>query len=155
MPDRSAIGSVQASNQLQIDRAFSMIERTGKRKIGILGLSFKPGTDDLRESPSVALIERLIQKGYRVSIYDADVTLSEVRGKNLQFIERTLPHVASLMASSILDLVESSDVLTVCKKSDEYAAAIQKATRQPVVVDLVRLFQNKASLPPGYDGICW
>ena len=126
----------------------------GKKKIGILGLSFKPGTDDLRESPSVALSERLIQKGYSVSIYDADVTLSEVRGKNLQFIERTLPHLSSLMVPSLEELLQSSEVVTICKKSDAYADAIAKSPNHPLVVDLVRVFQS-SPLPPGYQGICW
>ena len=149
------LDSVLASNELQIDRACAMIEQTGKKKIGILGLSFKPGTDDLRESPSVALSERLIQKGYSVSIYDADVTLSEVRGKNLQFIERTLPHLSSLMVPSLEELLQSCELVTVCKKSDAYADAIAKSPNHPLVVDLVRVFQSSAPLPPGYQGICW
>ena len=149
------LGSVQASNQLQIDRAFKMIERTEKRKIGILGLSFKAGTDDLRESPTVALIERLIVQGYEVSIYDGEVTLSAVRGKNRQFIERTLPHLSSLMKDSITEVVRNSELLTVCKRSEKYRTAIAKAKNPLIIVDLVRLFQSGTPLPEKYEGICW
>jgi GDP-mannose 6-dehydrogenase len=149
------LGSVLPSNALQMDRVLKIIERTGKKKIGMLGLSFKAGTDDLRESPAVAIVERLIGKGYSVTIYDSDVKLSEVRGKNLRFIERTLPHIASLIKTSITEVIESSDVITVCKKTPEYGAAIMKAKDHPVVVDLVRLFPPGSPLPPNYEGLAW
>src|SRR5436190_8030134 len=95
------LSATLASNQLQLDKAYSLIKRTGKTRIGVLGLSFKSGSDDLRESPAVTLIEKLIGKGFHVSIYDDDVSLSEIRGKNKQFIERALPHISSLMKPTL------------------------------------------------------
>jgi GDP-mannose 6-dehydrogenase len=149
------LGAALASNELQIDRAYKMIKHTGKSKVGVLGLSFKVGSDDLRESPTVALIERLIGKGYSVSIYDDDVSLPEIRGKNRQFIEKTLPHISSLMKSSLREVFENSEVITVCKKRAEYEAAAAALKESQVVVDLVRIFDGRSPLPSTYEGICW
>ncbi len=148
------LGSVLASNQLQIERAYHLIRRTGKTKVGVLGLSFKAESDDLRESPNVALIERLIGKGYQVSVYDSDVTLSSIRGKNKAFIERTLPHISSLMKSSLAEVTGQAEVLVLCKKSKEFEAAASADGQLPVV-DFVRLFPNGATRTAGYEGICW
>ena len=149
------LGSVLASNQLQIERAYSLIKRTGKMKVGVLGLSFKAGSDDLRESPTVTLVERLIGKGYHVSIYDDDVSLSELRGKNRAFIERTLPHISSLMKSSLSEVLEQSEVLTLCKKQKEFEAVAAAASGTVAVIDLVRVLHNSAPKSPLYEGICW
>jgi GDP-mannose 6-dehydrogenase len=149
------LGAVLTSNELQIERAFRMIKRTGGTKIGLLGLSFKAGSDDLRESPTVALIEKLIGKGYQVAIFDDDVSLPVIRGKNRQFIERTLPHISSLMKPTLKEVIEGCDVLTLCKKRDEFVAAVSQANGNRAVIDLVRLFRNSAPTPPEYDGICW
>jgi GDP-mannose 6-dehydrogenase len=153
--DVPVLGSVLASNQLQIDRAFNLIKRTGKMKVGVLGLSFKSGSDDLRESPTVALVERLIGKGYRVSIFDDDVSLSELRGKNRQFIERTLPHISSLMKTSLPEVLAQSEVLTLCKKQPEFEAVVAAANGTVPVIDLVRVLGNGAPKSPLYEGICW
>jgi GDP-mannose 6-dehydrogenase len=149
------LGAVLSSNQLQIDRAYSLIRRTGKMKVGVLGLSFKAGSDDLRESPTVALVERLIGKGYRVSIFDDDVALPEIRGKNKQFIERTLPHISSLMKSSLSEVVDNSEVLTLCKKHQQFEAFANTLNGKVAVIDLVRVFANGKQLPSKYEGICW
>jgi GDP-mannose 6-dehydrogenase len=149
------LGSLLASNQLQIDQAFNLIKRTGKTKVGVLGLSFKAGSDDLRESPTVALIEKLIGKGYHVSIYDDDVTLSEISGKNKQFIERILPHISSLMKSSLPEVLEKSEVLALCKKNKKFESAVTDADGKLAVIDLVRMFRNGAKMPKRYEGICW
>ena len=123
--------------------------------MGVLGLSFKAGSDDLRESPTVALVERLIGKGYRVSIFDDDVALTEIRGKNKQFIERILPHISSLMKSSLAEVVENSEVLTICKKHDQFEAFASTLNGKVAVIDLVRVFANGKKLPSKYEGICW
>jgi GDP-mannose 6-dehydrogenase len=149
------LGSVLSSNDLQIERAYRMIKRTGKTRIGFLGLSFKTGSDDLRESPAVALIERLIGKGFQVSVYDDDVSLPEIRGKNRQFIEKALPHISSLMRPALADVIAASDVITICKKRDDFAAAASAANGTHVVVDLVRAFRKQANIPSSYEGICW
>jgi GDP-mannose 6-dehydrogenase len=142
------LGAVLTSNELQIERAFRMIKRTGGTKIGLLGLSFKAGSDDLRESPTVALIEKLIGKGYQVAIFDDDVSLPVIRGKHRQFIERTLPHISSLMKPTRKEVIEGCDVLTLCKKRDEFVAAVSQANGNRAVIDLVRLFRNSAPPPP-------
>jgi len=149
------LGSVLASNQLQIEHAFNLIKRTGKIKVGVLGLSFKAGSDDLRESPTVALIEKLIGKGYHVAIYDDDVTLSEISGKNKQFIERILPHISSLLKPSLNEVVETSDVLALCKRNKKFEYAVTAADGKLAVIDLVRMFRNGVKTPGMYEGICW
>jgi GDP-mannose 6-dehydrogenase len=149
------LGSVLASNELQIERAYNMIRRTGKTKVGILGLSFKSGSDDLRESPTVALIERLIGKGYKVAVYDDDVCLPEIRGKNRQFIDRTLPHISSVLKSSLENVVKSSEVIAVCKNQEQFGHTVAGRNGKVAVIDLVRLFRNGAACPQNYDGICW
>jgi GDP-mannose 6-dehydrogenase len=153
--DVPVLAATLASNQLQLDKAFSLIKRTGKTRVGVLGLSFKSGSDDLRESPSVSLIEKLIGKGFQVAIYDDDVSLSELRGKNKQFIERTLPHISSLMKPSLEAVLERSDVLVLCKKAKQFAPALASLNGKVAVVDLVRVIENGAEKPQMYDGICW
>jgi GDP-mannose 6-dehydrogenase len=149
------LSAVLTSNQLQIERAYSLIKRTGKMKVGVLGLSFKAGSDDLRESPTVALVERLIGKGYRVAIYDDDVALPEIRGKNRQFIERTLPHISSLLKSSLSEVVETAEVLTLCKKHEKFEALARTLNGKVALVDLVRVLDKGKEISPAYEGICW
>jgi GDP-mannose 6-dehydrogenase len=149
------LGAVLASNQIQIERAYHLVRRSGKHKIGVLGLSFKAGSDDLRESPTVAFIERLIGKGYQVAVYDNDVTLSEIRGRNKQFIERTLPHISTLMKPSLAEVASQVEVLVICKKQKEFEAAALNADGKLSVIDFVRLFQNGSPKPNSYEGICW
>jgi GDP-mannose 6-dehydrogenase len=149
------LAAALASNTLQIEKAFMLIQRTRKTKVGFVGLSFKAGSDDLRESPTVTLIERLIGKGYHVSIYDDDVSLSEIRGKNKQFIERALPHIASLMKPSLREVMEDSEVLAVCKKDPNYDSMLAGLNGKITVIDLVRAFENNATRPQMYEGICW
>ncbi|MGH7954551.1 MAG: nucleotide sugar dehydrogenase, partial [Gloeomargaritales cyanobacterium] len=149
------LGSVLASNQLQIERAYNLIRKTGKNKVGVLGLSFKAGSDDLRESPTVGLIEKLIGKGYQVSIFDDDVTLAEISGKNKQFIERTLPHISSLMKSSLNEVIETCGVLALCKTNKKFESIVSQADGKYAVIDLVRMFRNGTPTPRMYEGICW
>jgi len=149
------LSSVLTSNQIQIERAYNLVRQTGKNKIGVLGLSFKAGTDDLRESPTVAFIERLIGKGYQVMVYDNDVTLSEIRGRNKQFIERALPHISTLMRSSLSDLTNHAEVLVICKKQMEFEAAVLHADAKLMVIDFVRQFPMGTNQPNSYEGICW
>ena len=149
------LGSVLVSNQIQIERAYHMVRRTGKTRVAVLGLSFKAGSDDLRESPTVAFIERLIGKGYQVAVYDNDVTLSEIRGKNKLFIERTLPHISTLMKSSLAEATSHAEVFVVCKKQREFEAAVAGVDGKLTVIDFVRLFPNGFQNNSSYEGICW
>lgn len=147
------LGALNLSNRLQIEHAAQMVLRTGKKNVGILGMSFKSGTDDLRESPMVSLIETLLGKGIRLSIYDRDVELARLFGANKDYIEREIPHISSLMRSSLADVIAASEVVVVGKKEDEYRAAIQAAGPDLRVIDLVRL--GGIEDLRGYDGLCW
>lgn len=152
--DLPVIQSVLASNDLQIDRAYNIIRKTGKMNVGILGLSFKTGTDDLRESPTVALVERLIGKGYRVSIYDNEVSLPDLRGKNKRFIERTLPHISSLLKPTIKEVCDNAEVIVVCKKHNDYRD-VAELNGGVQILDLVRILPNGTTASAGYHGFSW
>ena len=132
-----------------------MIRKTGKRRIGVLGLSFKSGTDDLRESPIVSLIERLIGKGYKVSVYDEEVSLAKLYGANRRYIEQTIPHISSLMAGSLNEVFDASDVVVISKKTSNFAEAVKTYGCNHNIIDLVRLWPELYDTPNNYDGICW
>jgi len=149
------LGSLLASNRKQIDLAFDMVRKTGEKRIGVLGLSFKSGTDDLRESPIVTLIELLIGKGCKLKIYDEEVSLARLHGANRRYIEQTIPHVSLLMTDSMVDVFEASDVIIVSKKAPQFAKAVKEHSGNRTVIDLVRLWPEMNDLPPNYDGICW
>ncbi|HVR31606.1 MAG TPA: nucleotide sugar dehydrogenase [Acidimicrobiia bacterium] len=146
--------SIMPSNQLQVERAFRMIEATGKRAVGVLGMSFKPGTDDLRESPMVELIERLIGKGFDVRVFDRNVSLAGLQGANRTYIEREIPHIATLMFESLDDLVDVSEVLVVGHKDAEFDRAVAGAGSGKAIVDLVRI-ATEIDDRAGYAGIAW
>src|ERR1700741_4621908 len=123
------------SNEEHLRRAFELVARTGKRKVGLFGLSFKPGTDDLRESPLVELAERLLGKGYDLRIYDANVSLSRLLGANREFIEARLPHLGQQLRSSVEEVLEHADVILVgCKDPDELAGLPHGGVKE--IVDL-------------------
>lgn len=148
------LSSILPSNRLQVERAMGMIQRTGKKKIGVLGFSFKAGTDDLRESPMVTLVEWLIGKGYDVQIYDRDVSLARLFGANKEYIEKEIPHIAQLLRDDLKEVVAQTDVIVIGNKSPEFAEIRDEVKPEHVVIDLVRLFNDP--LPRAtYEGICW
>ncbi len=147
------LAAILPSNRRQIESAVDMVIRTGKKRIGVLGFSFKAGTDDLRESPIVTLIETLIGKGYQLLIYDRDVTLARLAGANKEYIEREIPHISQLMRSSIDDVVVGSDVVILGNKAEEFRQVETKLKDGQVLIDLVRLFNRKSD--DSYQGICW
>ncbi|HXU38615.1 MAG TPA: UDP-glucose/GDP-mannose dehydrogenase family protein [Blastocatellia bacterium] len=148
------LNSILLSNRQQIERAIDTVLRTGYKNVGVLGLSFKPGTDDLRESPMVTLIETLIGKGLKLTIYDRDVELARLFGANKQYIEREIPHISSLMNSDLSSVIEGSEVVIIGKKEDEFRVLADKLNNGRVIVDLVRLFEV-ADARKQYKGICW
>lgn len=152
--DVPVLNAILPSNRQHIDRAVDMVLRTGKKRIGVLGLSFKPGTDDLRESPMVTLIETLIGKGLTLSIFDREVELARIFGANKDYIEREIPHISSLMRRRLEEVVEGSDVIVVTKRSEEYERGLAQATRVPIVIDLVRAIDGTTSHDT-YQGIAW
>ena len=147
------LGSILPSNRLQVEKAIEMVVATGKKRIGVLGFSFKAGTDDLRESPLVTVIETLIGKGYKLALYDRNVSLARLVGANREYIEREIPHISELMCSSIDEVWENSDVIVVGNKSDEFLQIESRSNSEKTVIDLVRLFEKTSD--ENYRGICW
>lgn len=147
--------AVLPSNQRQVQRAVEMILATGRKRVGVLGMSFKAGTDDLRESPIVTLIETLIGKGLQLAIYDRDVSLARLFGANKEYIEREIPHISQLMRASIEEVVANSDVLVVGNKAEEFRQLASLTSAEQTVVDLVRLFDDGRAGAAVYQGICW
>ena len=131
-----------------------MVLRTGTKRIGFLGLSFKAGTDDLRESPMVTLIETLIGKGMQVMIFDREVELARLFGANKTYIEQEIPHISSLMKRRLEEVIEQSEVIVLTKRSDEYRAALEQVSHPPLIIDLARVLEARRS-DIGYQGIGW
>lgn len=146
--------AVLASNLLQIERAVQMVIKTGKKKIGVLGFAFKAGTDDLRESPVVSVIERLLGKGYQIKLYDREVSVAKLVGANKEYIEREIPHISNLMADDIEEVLEHSEVILIGNPAKEFREIETKLTKEQTVVDLVRIFGKRTS-DANYQGICW
>lgn len=148
------LSAILQSNRRQIERAIEMVLATGKKSIGVLGFSFKAGTDDLRESPMVTLIESLIGKGLQLAIYDRDVSLARLFGANKEYIEREIPHIANLMRPSVHEVLASSEVLIIGNRSPEFREIEPQLRNGQVIIDLVRLFDGRVS-DAKYQGICW
>src|SRR2546421_5008593 len=152
--DVPLLASTLQSNRQQIERAVEMVLSTGRKRIGVLGFSFKAGTDDLRESPMVALIETLIGKGMQLAIYDRDVNLARLFGANKEYIEREIPHVSQLMRENIEEVLEHAEVLIIGNKAEEFREVATKFRSDQTLIDLVRLFNDRSS-DETYQGICW
>ena len=131
------LASILPSNQNQIETAFNAIRTFGKKKVGMLGLSFKSGSDDLRESPMVELAERLLGKGYELMIYDRDVEMARIFGANKQYIEQAIPHVSVLMRASLEEVVGHSEVVIIAKNDVEFLTAIASLPDGKIIFDLV------------------
>lgn len=151
--DLPIIGSILPSNERHLQRAMDLVTRDGRRPLGVLGLSFKQGTDDLRESPMVELVERLIGKGYDLRIYDRNVNLARLTGANRDFIFRHIPHIAGLLSESLEEVTEHAEVLLVGHDAPEFRKII--AARRPGqrIIDFARV-QDAAS-EEAYEGIAW
>ncbi len=147
--------AILPSNELQIAHAYQLIRQTGCKKIGVLGLSFKEGTDDLRESPMVELIEHLVGKGYQVKVYDKNVSLSKLHGANRAYIEHEIPHISQLLTESIEDVIEHSDVVVVGNKTEGYSEIAEKLREDHKVIDLVRVKNGPYTSNGHYQGIGW
>ncbi len=149
------LSHVLPSNEEHLRRAFDLVTASGRRRIGLFGLSFKPGTDDLRESPLVELAERLVGKGYDLRIYDANVTMSRLMGANRDFIESRLPHLGDLLGSSIDDVLAHAEVCVVGCKDPALLRALDAAGDR-TIIDLVRLPDAEMRrATPGYVGLGW
>ena len=152
--DAPLLSATLHSNQLQIDRAVKMILKTGKKRAGLLGLSFKSGTDDLRDSPAIILIQRLREHGLEVTVYDPAVSLQRLIGTNKEYLERELPNLSQVMRGSVNELLDGAEVVIIANDHDEFRAVEANLREHQVVVDLARLFHNRVS-SRSYQGICW
>lgn len=149
------IESIDQTNTIQIQRAVSLLSKFFGKRIAILGLSFKAGTDDLRNSPSVELVETLIGKGFDISIYDSNIQIAKLTGKNKDYIESRIPHLSKLLVDNLDYVIDKSDVLVVCNKEKEFIQKLS-AIKGKTIVDLVRLpAHNEVKAENTYHGINW
>jgi len=147
--------SLIVSNDGQISRAVDWVIRQGKKRIGILGLSFKSDTDDMRESPIVRMVETLVGKGYEVAIYDSNVSMSRVLGANRSYIEQEIPHISSLLKEQIGEVLDAAEVVVVANRGAEFGPAVGELGEDIPVLDLVRILDPGQTIPPLYEGIAW
>lgn len=148
------LDSIMPSNELQIKKAFDMVVAKGKNRLGVLGFSFKAGTDDLRESPVVDLIERLLGKGYDIKVYDKNVNLARLVGANRDYILNRIPHIAKIMVQDISEIFNHAETIVIGNHSKEFQLPLEQLGSHQKCIDLVRLFDV---LPnhDAYEGICW
>jgi GDP-mannose 6-dehydrogenase len=148
------LSSILPSNALQIERGLQAVIEKGGRKIGILGFSFKAGTDDLRESPMVELAERLIGKGYELRVYDRNVSLAAVHGANRDYILNKIPHISRLMVPTIEEVLTHAQTIVIGNAAPEFAEVPRRIGEHQTVIDFVRVSDSR-SVAGVYEGICW
>jgi GDP-mannose 6-dehydrogenase len=153
--DLPVLQSVLRSNRLQIQQALEQIVETGKKRVGLLGFSFKAGTDDLRESPMVILAETLLGKGYALRIYDKNVLIARLTGSNKEYIEQQIPHLSKLLCDSVDAVIDESDVVVVGNAGPEFGEALTRCRADQTILDLVRVPFDRSRVAAEYRGICW
>lgn len=149
------LGATLESNEQQIQRGVELIQKTGQHKVGVLGLSFKAGTDDIRESPVVSMVETLIGKGYEVRIYDDVVKPEMLHGANRAFYERRLSHIAAIICPSIEEVMQEAEVLVVTNGSPTFQDLPHKLLPHQTLIDLAGVINKNGTLRGNYEGICW
>ena len=153
--DLPILNAILPSNERQVERAVRMVTQKGSRKVGVLGFSFKPGTDDLRESPVVELIERLLGKGYELRLYDRNVRLASLVGANRDYILNRIPHISRLMVDSVDEVMKFAEILVIGNGAKEFSGVVDRLRDGQQLVDLVRIGLEFRSDARRYDGICW
>jgi len=148
------LASILPSNALQVERALQAVIDAGRREVGVLGFSFKAGTDDLRESPVVELAERLIGKGYELRFYDRNVSLARLHGANREYILKRIPHISRLMVDSVDEVLEHAGTLVIGNSAPEFREVPKRLRGTQSIVDLVRV-SGERSVAGVYEGICW
>lgn len=148
------LGSLLHSNSNQILTTIKKIMSFGKRKIGVAGFSFKEGTDDLRESPMIEVIETLLGKGYDLKLYDKNVSIAKLIGANKEYIANHIPHISSIMVDSIEELLEDRELIIIGNKDPEFIRILREIKRDQIIFDLIRIGEipDECEL---YEGICW
>ncbi len=151
------LGSILPANRVHIQRTLDLIYEYGRKPVGILGLSFKPGTDDLRESPMVTLVETLIGRGYPVRIYDRNIMLARLTGANKQFIENEIPHIASILVEDLPPMLAWSEIVVAGTAGVNFSPQSIPLRPDQIFIDLARVFDPKKgpSCPSRYHGVCW
>lgn len=149
------LSALLASNQQHIQRSVAMVEQTGRKRVAVLGLSFKSGTDDVRESPTVALVETLVGKGYQIQIFDEHVRVEELMGANKSFLEREIPHIFSLMCSSLETAIANADVVLIANGSKQFRQVPELLRDDQILIDLVGVARCTEVKRGKYEGICW
>jgi GDP-mannose 6-dehydrogenase len=139
---------------MQVRLGLDLIMNKGNKRVGILGFSFKPGTDDLRESPLVEVIERLIGKGYDLRIFDKSVKIASLMGANRDFLLNRIPHISRLMVDGIDSVLDHSQTIVIGNKDPEFCQVTARMREDQVIVDFVRI-DDRRSEEGKYDGICW
>jgi GDP-mannose 6-dehydrogenase len=153
--DLPMLTNVLSSNERHIDRAFEMIQRRGRRKVALFGLAFKPGTDDLRESPLVTLAERLIGKGFELAIFDRSVDLARLTGTNLDYIKREIPHLERLITVSVEETLVRAGTIVIGHAPSDAIDAIAAAAPGRSVIDLQGIGALQRLSNVDYEGMCW
>jgi GDP-mannose 6-dehydrogenase len=148
------LSSALVTNKLQAERALELVLQAKSKKVGVLGFSFKAGTDDLRESPVLDMIESLLGKGYDLRIYDRNVNLAKLVGANRDFLLTRIPHVSALMVESIEEVVDHADTIVIGNKDPDFGRVLDEVRPGQTVIDLVRIAKGRRSAD-GYQGICW
>jgi GDP-mannose 6-dehydrogenase len=148
------LSSILPSNALQVERALQAVIDAGQPKVGVLGFSFKAGTDDLRESPVVELAERLIGKGYDLRFYDENVSLARLHGANRDYILNRIPHISRLMVSSVDEVLGHAGTIVIGNPAPEFREVPRRLRGTQSIVDLVRVSEAR-SVAGVYEGICW
>jgi len=148
------LSAVLAGNRLQVERGIRMITEKGRKRVGVLGFSFKAGTDDLRESPIVEVIEHLIGKGYDVRVFDRNVKLASLVGANREYILNHIPHISRLMLDTVDQVLEHAEVIVIGNDDPAFRQVPDRLRSGQLLVDFVRV-ANRASGDDSYDGICW
>ncbi len=148
------LNSLLESNEYQVQRGLQLIYETGSKKIGMLGFAFKAGTDDLRESPLITMVETLLGKGYEISLYDSNVLLSNLMGKNKDYLTGHIPHITRVFENSAEDVIKKSEVIIIGNASEEFNKVFELTTPEQTIIDLVRIDKSRTS-KDNYVGICW
>jgi GDP-mannose 6-dehydrogenase len=148
------MNSILLSNEVQVNRGLQLILDKGHKRIGILGFSFKAGTDDLRESPVIEVIERLIGKGHDLCIYDRNVNLASLVGANRDFILNRIPHISKLMVNDIDTVLNHAQTVVIGNKDPDFQSVPNRLRADQSLVDFVRIADLRSE-GSKYDGICW
>jgi GDP-mannose 6-dehydrogenase len=153
--DTPLLRGVMDANEAQVGHAIRLALALKRRRIAVLGLSFKSGTDDLRNSPAVTLVEALLGKGLEVGVFDPDVDVERLLGANRRYIEQEIPHLAAIMHADPTALLAAAEVIVVTKKTSRNRELVRAARADQAVLDLVRIIEAPKDTAASYDGLCW